>query len=54
MLSEGFEPAIPGIKRLQAYALGRTATWIDALHIEKCTYPQNLSYITKNSFIVKS
>jgi hypothetical protein len=53
MLSEGFEPAIPGVKRLQAYALDPTATWIEALHIEYCTYPQTLSYIIKNSFIAK-
>jgi hypothetical protein len=28
MLSEEFEPAIPGIKRLQTYALDRMATGI--------------------------
>jgi hypothetical protein len=28
MTSGGFEPAIPAIKQLQIYALGRTATGI--------------------------
>ena len=32
MPSEGFEPATPAIKRLQTYALGRTATRIGTLH----------------------
>jgi hypothetical protein len=33
MLSAGFEPAIPGIKRLQAYYLDRMVTVISYINV---------------------